>query len=570
MPELYDKWQLKALSLFESGKTDDVYEQQTINGQPYLRYMKAMYMTKGCVKCHGILGYKNGDLRGGVSVSIPLAPYLAAAKDTGRSILITHIAVWIIGLFTIFYMAYKTKQMLTQIAYKALFDELTHLPNISLFKNRLKQVFKQAKRDQNYKFAVCFLDLDRFKNINDSRGHRVGDKLLRALARRLNKLLRPGDTIARMGGDEFTLLLEDIEGLEEAITVSERILDSFKKPFDVDGDEIFTDASIGICMILDHYKHSDDMIRDADIAMYRAKSLGKGQIYVFNPEMHAFAIETMKIENDLRSAIEKQQMEVYYQPVIDLQKQSIEGFEALLRWQHPTLGFVSPERFIPISEHTGQIKELGLWVLEQACHQVREWSLQFNPDQEFSIAVNLSGVQLVDENLHTKIEAIISKTRMTRNKLNLEVTETALIGYIDRVNKVIRKIRESGISLSIDDFGKGYCSLTYLQEFDFDILKIDKDFIQDMGSEGKGLQLVRTLMLLARDLKMNIVAEGVETEEQLNRLKAMKCPFIQGYYFSRPLPVEGIYQLLKAGCHYDTNKLLQNNPQIQVETPKTG
>jgi len=570
LPELYDKWQLKALSLFESGKTDDVYEQQTINGQPYLRYMKAMYMTKGCVKCHGILGYKNGDLRGGVSVSIPLAPYLAAAKDTGRSILITHIAVWIIGLFTIFYMAYKTKQMLTQIAYKALFDELTHLPNISLFKNRLKQVFKQAKRDQNYKFAVCFLDLDRFKNINDSRGHRVGDKLLRALARRLNKLLRPGDTIARMGGDEFTLLLEDIEGLEEAITVSERILDSFKKPFDVDGDEIFTDASIGICMILDHYKHSDDMIRDADIAMYRAKSLGKGQIYVFNPEMHAFAIETMKIENDLRSAIEKQQMEVYYQPVIDLQKQSIEGFEALLRWQHPTLGFVSPERFIPISEHTGQIKELGLWVLEQACHQVREWSLQFNPDQEFSIAVNLSGVQLVDENLHTKIEAIISKTRMTRNKLNLEVTETALIGYIDRVNKVIRKIRESGISLSIDDFGKGYCSLTYLQEFDFDILKIDKDFIQDMGSEGKGLQLVRTLMLLARDLKMNIVAEGVETEEQLNRLKAMKCPFIQGYYFSRPLPVEGIYQLLKAGCHYDTNKLLQNNPQIQVETPKTG
>lgn len=565
-----DQWQLKALNLFEAGKTDTFYEQQNIDGQPYLRFIKAVYMTEGCIKCHGILGYKDGDLRGGVSVSIPLLPYITAAKETGNSILATHLVVWFLGMLAIVFFAYLLKGMMHQLTYKAMYDDLTGLPNIRLFKNRLEQAFKRSKRDSQHKFAVCFMDLDRFKNLNDSRGHKVGDILLMALAERISKLLRPGDTIARMGGDEFTLLLEDIDGLEDTVLVSKRILGSFKLPFDVDSDQIYTNASIGICISSDHYTNSDEMIRDADIAMYRAKSQGKGQFYVFDPQMHQSALETMRIENDLRSALDKQQMEVYYQPVIDLKNGVIEGFEALLRWHHPTLGSVSPERFIPVAEHTGQIKEIGLWVLEQACHQVREWNLQFNAEEEFSIAVNLSSIQLTDDRIDNKIGEILKKTRISSQKLNMEVTETALIGHREQVKDKIQKIRDKGISISIDDFGKGYCSLTYLQEFDFDTLKIDKDFIQDMEPEGKGLQLVRTLMLLARDLKMNVVAEGVETEDQLNRLKAFKCPLIQGYYYSRPLPAPAITQLLYAGCHQDIKCLREKGKSGSSEHIKTA
>ncbi|MCW8930064.1 MAG: EAL domain-containing protein [Gammaproteobacteria bacterium] len=551
-----DEWQLKALNLFESKKVKEIIEQQTIDGQPYLRYMKPMYMTKGCVKCHGILGFKDGDLRGGVSVSIPLEQYFLTASETGRNILITHIIIWIIGFLAIIFMAKIINKMLTLMSHEAMHDCLTHLPNISLFKNRLKQALNKYQRDSNNKFAVCFLDLDRFKNLNDSHGHSVGDKLLITLSQRISKLLRPGDTIARMGGDEFTILLDNIISLKEAITITERILDSFKEPFIIDGDEIYTNTSIGICLSSEEYNDVEEMIRNADIAMYRAKSSGKGQINIFNPEMHEFAIETMKIENDLRSAIKKNQLEVYYQPVIDLEKNRIDGFEALLRWKHPVLGYVSPERFIPIAENTGHIKEIGQWVLERACRQTQDWSFQFCPENEFSIAVNLSGVQLSEHGIHKKIEDVLNQTEMLQTKLHLEVTETALLGHKEEAQAIIKKIRNSGISLSIDDFGKGYCSLTYLQEFDFDILKIDKDFIQDMGPDGKGLQLARTLMLLANDLDMKVVAEGVETEEQLNLLKEMKCPYIQGYYYSRPLPASRIKVLLQAGCHDDSDLLL--------------
>jgi len=565
-----DDWQLIALNLFESGQQDEFFSQQMIAGQPYLRYMKAMYMTKGCVKCHGVLGYKDGDLRGGVSVSIPLKPYFDNAMETGQRILITHAIIWLLGFLAILFISYLLKKLLRQIADDAMHDYLTRLPNLSLFKNRLEQVFKQSKRNSHYLFAVCFLDLDRFKNLNDSHGHSVGDKLLLALAERLTKLLRPGDTIARMGGDEFTLLLDDVSGLDEVLAITGRLLNSFKQPFNIDDDEIYTDASVGICMSSAHYRNYTDMIRDADIAMYRAKESGKGKVSVFNPKMHEHAIETMKIENDLRTAIEKNQLEVYYQPVIDLQHHRIDGFEALLRWHHPELGAVSPERFIPVAEHTGQIKELGRWVLEQACRQVREWNLQFSPDNEFSIAVNLSSIQLNEPDIYKQIIDIVDKTRISRTKLNLEITETALMGHMEEIKLTIKNIRDCGISLSIDDFGKGYCSLTYLQEFDFDVLKIDKDFIQDMGPEGKGLQLVRTLMLLARDLDMKVIAEGVETDEQLNRLKAMQCPYIQGYYYSRPLPASQIKTLLNAGAHLDFNRLVQAESDNSLSDTQTG
>ncbi len=563
-----DEWQLKVLNIFESGKTDEVYEQQVIDGQPYLRYMKAMYMTEGCVKCHGILGFKDGDLRGGVSVSIPLARYFDAASETNRGITFTHLMVWVSGFLAIVAFAWLLKRFMLRMADEALRDGLTQLPNIRLFNNRLEQSIKNYQRDATPLFAVCFLDLDRFKNLNDSRGHKVGDKLLVALSQRLGKLLRPGDTVARMGGDEFTLLLNNITGLGEALAIARRILSSFNKPFKLDNDEIYADASIGVCMVTDRYHSAEDMVRDADIAMYRAKSSGKGRVHVFNPEMHKYAMETMQIENDLRVAIHKEQLEIYYQPVIDVENGRIYGFEALLRWHHPTLGDISPERFIPVAENSGQIREIGEWVLEQACMQTREWSLQFSPDNEFTISVNLSGVQLAEQGIHKTVSDALTRTRFDKSKLHLEVTETALVGHKEQAREALRRIRQLGVSVSIDDFGKGYCSLAYLQEFEFDTLKIDKDFVQDMDPEGKGLQLVRMLMLLARDLDMKVIAEGVETAEQFGRLRAMKCPYIQGYYFSRPVPASQIRVLLDEGCHKDVDLLLEADtfPGNKVQT----
>jgi len=554
-----DEWQLNVLNIFESGKSDEVYEQQIIDGQPYLRYMKAMYMTEGCVKCHGILGFKNGELRGGVSISIPLARYFSAANEINRGIAITHLIVWVVGFFAIVAFFRLLKRLLLRMADEALRDGLTQLPNIKLFKNRLEQSIKKYQRDTAPLFVVCFLDLDRFKNLNDSRGHKVGDKLLIALSRRLSALLRPGDTVARMGGDEFTFLLNNISGIDEALNIVERILNSFRQSFTLDNDEIYTNASIGLCMMTSKYSCAEDMIRDADIAMYRAKSLGKGRVDVFNPEMHKYAMESMQIENDLRVAIQKNQMEVYYQPIINVKNSSIDGFEALLRWHHPTMGDVSPERFIPVAENSGQIKEIGKWVLEQACIQTREWSLQFAPDNEFSIAVNFSGIQLVEPDIHKVISDALSMSRLSKHKLHLEVTETALIKHVEQARKVISDLHKLGVSVSLDDFGKGYSSLTYLQDFEFNTLKIDKDFVQDMNPVGKGLQLVRMLMLLARDLNMKVVAEGVETVEQFDRLNAMKCPYIQGYYFSRPVAVDQIKTLLDKGCHKDVSLLLKNN-----------
>jgi diguanylate cyclase (GGDEF)-like protein len=550
-----DDWQFKALTLFELGDINELYEQQLIDGKPYLRYMKPMYMTEGCVACHGHLGFRVGDLRGGVSVSIPLTPYFTAASLTNKRIQITHIIIWIVGVIAIFIFFSLIKKLLSEMSHRVLHDELTHLPNLTLFKNRLNQAVKKYKRESNNKFAVVFLDLDNFKHLNDSHGHSVGDQLLITLAERLKKTLRPGDTVARIGGDEFTFILNDLEDLIEAVNVSKRIFHSFTKPFIIENEEIYSNGSIGICMVSEVTHSTDEMIRNADIAMYRAKLLGSGNIKVFNPEMHKNAIETMQLENEMQTALEKNQFSIHYQPVINIDKNQIDGFEALLRWKHPTLGYISPERFIPIAEKSGLIRSIGKWVLESAIEQTQQWSKEFLSDRVFNIAVNLSGVQIINENLVSQISEALERSQMSADNLHLEVTETMLVEKKEQAKCVMTKIRKLGASLSIDDFGKGYCSLTYLQEFDFDILKIDKDFVQDLEND-KGLQLVRALMMLAKDFNMKVVAEGVETEKQLLLLKEMGRPYIQGYYFSRPLSVDDMGLMLKKKLHLDAYKLL--------------
>ncbi|MCW8886340.1 MAG: EAL domain-containing protein [Motiliproteus sp.] len=552
-----DAWEALMLELFESSDQKEIYQQADINGEPYIRYMKAVHMTEGCVKCHAVLGYKEGDLRGGVSISIPLEPYFALVKESSKGILATHIIVWLIATAVLFIFMRMISSLLVEMSRSALHDALTGLPNISLFRNRIQQSIQRQKRNPDYQFAVCFMDLDHFKDINDSHGHIVGDHLLVQIARMLEKVVRPTDTVARMGGDEFTFLLDDVRNVDEVVEVAQRIIGTLNIPFTVGEHTVYTAGSIGICLSGGHCIQAEDFIRDADIAMYRAKDAGRNRIDVFNPEMHEHAIKTLQIETDLRVAIERKQLEVYYQPVIDLNSNRIKGFEALLRWNHPTMGMVPPDRFIPIAEHSGQINTIGNWVLENACLQVRDWNLIFGKEQNFELAVNLSGLQLANHDIRDEIQGVLSYTRFDPKNLHLEVTETMLVTHKEMAKNSISELRELGISFSIDDFGTGYSSLNYLQQYQFDTLKIDKSFIQDMETTGKGRQLVRTLMLLARDLQMEVVAEGVETEPQFDRLKGMKCPCVQGYYFSKPLPAKQMEQMLELGCHSDAELLRQ-------------
>ncbi|MEH6625415.1 MAG: EAL domain-containing protein [Motiliproteus sp.] len=445
-------------------------------------------------------------------------------------------------------------------------DGLTKLPNLTLLKDRIQHAIEKRRRQPEYLFAVCFLDLDRFKDINDSHGYHTGDHLLKQIAALFAQILRPTDTVARAGGDEFTFLINDIASIDEALEITRRLLQSLNRPFKVNQHTIYTGASVGIYMVDHSQRSAEEMIRDADIAMYRAKESGKGRIDVFNPEMHERAKKTLQIETDLREAMDKNELEIYYQPVIDIHQNSICGFEALLRWHHPTLGSIPPDRFIPIAENSGQIGKIGRWVMEKSCLQTRDWSLQFSPEKHFSLAVNLSGIQLIDPNIDVEIAGILKYSRFNPADLHIEVTETMLISHKDAAKHAIEALHEMGVSISIDDFGTGYCSLTYLQEYHFDTLKIDKSFVQDMEASGKGRQLVRTLMLLARDLRLSIVAEGVETKKQLDRLTAMNCPYVQGYYFSQPLPASAIEILLGADKHHDAQKLISLPQLNQAET----
>ncbi len=560
-----DEWEHSALQRFEQGESE-VVEETAIDGKPFVRLMKVVIMEQSCVQCHGHLGFKAGDVRGGVSIAIPLTPYFDADKVTVRTIVFVHTVVWGLGLagMLLFSTVVWRRQndngkLLRLIEHEALHDVLTGLPNRQLFLDRIEQSLDRCHREGGYHFAVCLVDLDRFKLINDSYGHQMGDRVLLEIAERLQRHTRPGDTAARLGGDEFTLLLESAASLESMLAAVERVLEELREVMVIDGVSIHTDASIGICCSSQCYTQADEMIRDADIAMYRAKDEGKGRIEFFNPEMHQKALIIMQLESELHQAMERGELQIYYQPVVDTHNNTVGGFEALLRWTHPEMGSIPPEKFIPLAEATGLIGKIGEWVLHQACHQVQEWNQHYG--SRFFIAVNLSGKQIDDDNdLVETVRQALSSSDLPAGLLHCEVTESTLIRHKEAATRVLNEIQQLGVHISIDDFGTGYSSLTYLHQFSFDILKIDKSFVQDMTAEGKGLQLVRMLMMLAHDFNMEVIAEGVETEDQYNRLKAFNCSWIQGYYFLRPVPKEVIEMLIEGGQVKNVQMLIDMAP----------
>lgn len=439
----------------------------------------------------------------------------------------------------------------------ASYDALTGLPNRTLFHDRLSRCLHHRAQHETYDFAVLFLDLDDFKVINDSLGHAAGDALLVDVAARLERTLRtsdtvarfdaltPNGTVARFGGDEFALLVEGVRTVDDAKRVAGRIQDALSRPFHVAGQDVVTTASIGVALGHGGYAEPQEMLRDADTAMYRAKDSGKAEHALFDAQMHAHVRARLDLEADLSRALERREFRLVYQPVVSLSGGRIEGFEALLRWQHPERGAVSPAEFIPAAEKTGMILPIGSWVLETACRQLQQWRQHTDGADPLYVSVNLSSRQLARPDLHDKIRALLDETGIEPSALGLEVTESMMIDDASTVIHELEACRQLGIRVHIDDFGTGYSSLSRLHSLPVDTLKIDRSFVSDLGVRPESEGIVQAILTLARTLKLDIIAEGVETEVQVNRLRILGCPNAQGFFLDRPLDAASASRLLR-------------------------
>jgi diguanylate cyclase (GGDEF)-like protein/PAS domain S-box-containing protein len=450
----------------------------------------------------------------------------------------------------------------TDITERKVSDPLTGLPNRLLFIDRLGRLIKHSKRRKDHLFAVLFLDLDGFKMINDSLGHLAGDQLLVGVANRLEKCLRSSDTVARLGetftvarlgGDEFTILLDDLKDPADANRAAERLMKALAPPFLLAGKEAFTSISIGIALSNSAYDQPEDMLRDADTAMYRAKSLGKARYEVFDADMRASVMARLQLETDLRRAIERNEFCNFYQPIVSLDSGRVVGFEALLRWRHPTKGMIAPEEFIFVAEETGMIRELGWWSLREACRQMSAWRARSEAYLDLTVSVNLSAKQLLQPHLVDDMKKLLRDVTLPPEALKLEITESAVMADPAAAAETLQQIKSLGISLAIDDFGTGYSSLSYLHRFPLDTLKIDRSFISG-ENDGDSMEIARTIMPMAKNLRLDVVAEGVETLEQVALLKRLQCKYAQGYYFSKPLPPEDVTPILSEFPSWEVQK----------------
>jgi diguanylate cyclase (GGDEF)-like protein len=422
-------------------------------------------------------------------------------------------------------------------------DPLTGLPNRLLFMDRLNDQIARSRAASEFQFTVFFLDVDRFKIINDSLGHAAGDELLTAISRRLEHSLRSTDTVARfngectlarLGGDEFTVLLPGVRNLDDATMVAERLVTAVAKPFELEGREVVVTVSVGLVMADARYQRAEDMVRDADTAMYRAKDRGKARCEIFDTSMLAAVEARLLIESDLRRAIERKEFQLHYQPIVTLADQRLCGFEALVRWQHPGRGLVPPIGFIPVAEETGLIVPIGLWVLREACRQMRAWDSEFPKCANLIMNVNLSARQCLHPALVSDVAQVLAETGLEPERLKLEITESLVLEGSDEVIGILTALRGLGVQLGLDDFGMGYSALSYLQRLPVQTIKIDRAFVSGIHTAGS-IEIVRAILALASGLSMNVTAEGVETADQAERLKDLSCEFGQGYFFDRPL-----------------------------------
>jgi diguanylate cyclase (GGDEF)-like protein len=431
-----------------------------------------------------------------------------------------------------------------QMAYDSFHDGITGLPNRTLFMDRLKHALDYTKRHEDFSFSVIFLDIDHFKEVNDGLGHPIGDQVLGEVAQRMLACLRTSDTIARLAGDEYIILLEDIHGTEDVVQVIGRIQESLKEPLLLEGHLVSITASFGIVANGNSYSQAEDILRDADIAMYQAKAAGKARFVIFDPHMRDQAAWRLKMKADLQKAVMYGEFFLNYQPIFVLSNNRILGFEALLRWQHPQNGVVSPMDFIPLAEETGLIRSIGLWVLEQACRQIGEWQAKFPQTPPLTMSVNTSGVQLNQPDFAEQVQEVLERTGVDGRSLILEITEGILLNRSESVTAKFNAVNDLGVQFQIDDFGTGYSSLSYVRDFPISTIKIDRSFIQNIEVESTG-DIVRAIINMAHNLRQSAIAEGIETESQLEYLKQAYCEAGQGYLLGRPQSVEEVEKLLR-------------------------
>jgi diguanylate cyclase (GGDEF)-like protein/PAS domain S-box-containing protein len=440
-----------------------------------------------------------------------------------------------------------------QLRHMAFHDDLTGLPNRTLFMDRAEHALARADR-QAGSIAVLFVDLDNFKVVNDSLGHAAGDRLLSRLSARLRDCLEPQATLARFGGDEFTVLLEDIGSVEDANAAARAIRHALRSPIDIDEHEVFATVSIGIAVSTPGQDTPGDLVRNADVALYRAKASGRAQSIVFDSSLDSVAVGRLELETELRRALDQGELEVHYQPIVHLPSGHIQEMEALVRWRHPQHGLVAPDRFIPLAEDTGLIIPMGMMVLETACRQLRTWRTR-SGDNELAMSVNLSARQFQHPTLVHDIARVLRESNLDPSSLMLEITESIAVRDVASTANILAELKGLGVRLAMDDFGTGYSSLSYLHRFPIDVLKIDRSFVSRLGGAQAHLAIVEAIIALARGLDLGVTAEGIETEEQLTQLCALGCDHGQGYYFARPLAAEAASELLRRQTQSSDHRL---------------
>jgi diguanylate cyclase (GGDEF)-like protein/PAS domain S-box-containing protein len=462
-------------------------------------------------------------------------------QGTNRWCLMTHTPLPSKGFVKTYTDITKRKMSDEQHRYDAFHDPLTGLPNRALFMDRLQHVITASQRRPGTpNYAVFFLDLDKFKIINDSLGHAIGDQLLIVVGRKLADCIRPGDTIARLGGDEFAILLENINESSYTVNVAERIKENLNLPLDIKGNEVFTSISIGIALGSESYERPEQVLRDADVAMYEAKGRGNASYEIFDTKMHANILDRLQLVADLRGAIDHKELMLYYQPIIDLNTQQMRGVEALVRWNHPTRGLIYPMEFIPLAEEQGLIYQIGSWILHEACCQLKLLQVQHPTQPPLSMSVNISSRQFSQQDLAGLLTGLIAETGIDPRTLILEITESMLMENVDAAVETMKRLRNMGIKIHIDDFGTGHSSLSYLQLFPVSALKIDRSFINKLTTNGENQEIITYMVSLAQSLNIDVIAEGVEMEHQLAKIQNLHCGYGQGFLFARPMAFQAI------------------------------
>jgi diguanylate cyclase (GGDEF)-like protein len=543
-----DSWELEGLKKLRSG-LPEWSETMLIDGKPYLRMIKPRLAKETCMACHPEESASPGEIMGGISVRIPLDELQTGADARVLNIVGWHGGLWILGMIGLLLGNRLFRIQSDKMHYSALHDILTDLPNRALFLDRLKQRLESAKR-YSLTGAILFLDLDRFKNINDSLGHGIGDELLKRVAERQRFILRTEDTVARLGGDEFVILLANLQSDPEVVAidaqnVAEKVLEALSQPYQVGNHTLHSTPSIGIALISPDSQDANEILKQADAAMYQAKEHGRNNFRFFLPSMQMLAAERLDLENALYSAITQDQMVLHYQPKVTISRnQKILGAEALIRWQHPTRGLLLPGEFIPIAEESGLILQLGEWVLREACLQIKAWEQRFNGKPFGRISVNISPKQFQQKGFIQQVITTLAESEADPTRLELELTESSLVEDIHDVSIKMEELKRLGIHISIDDFGTGYSSLAYLKMLPVDVVKIDRSFIRDIGIDPNDDAIVETILAISWRLGFSAIAEGVETEEQLSFLRARQCDGYQGYLFSKPLVADDFEGIL--------------------------